>query len=99
MLNLTNHSYFNLAGSGTILDETLMIAASTFTAVNAAMIPTGELRPVQGTPFDFRTPTVVGERINQDDEQLKLGNGYDHNWILDANANGAKKPTLAANRL
>jgi aldose 1-epimerase len=96
VLNLTNHSYFNLAGSGTILDEKLMIAASTFSPVDAGMIPSGAARSVQGTPFDFRTATIVGERINQDDQQLKLGNGYDHNWILDGNSKGSKKPTLAA---
>jgi aldose 1-epimerase len=96
VLNLTNHSYFNLAGSGTILDEKVMIAASQFTPVDAGMIPTSELRAVQGTPFDFRTPTIVGERINQEEEQLKLGRGYDHNWILDANSKKPANPTLAA---
>lgn len=84
VLNLTNHSYFNLAGqgSGDILAHVLMIAADKFTPVDAALIPTGELRDVAGTPFDFRKPTAIGARINQDDEQLKLGSGYDHNFVL-----------------
>jgi aldose 1-epimerase len=82
VLNLTQHSYFNLAGKGTILDHVVMLAADKFTPVDSTLIPTGELRPVQGTPFDFRTPTAIGARINQADEQLKFGKGYDHNWVI-----------------
>ncbi len=82
VLNLTHHSYFNLAGHGDVLNHEVTINADKFTAVDANLIPTGELRPVKGTPFDFTTPHAVGERINAGDEQLKLGNGYDHNWVL-----------------
>ncbi|HWI55819.1 MAG TPA: aldose epimerase family protein [Bacillota bacterium] len=82
VLNLTQHSYFNLAGKGTILDHVVMIPADKFTPVDSTLIPTGELKPVDGTPFDFRTATAIGARINQADEQLKFGGGYDHNWVI-----------------
>ena len=94
VLNLTNHSYFNLKESGNILDHQLTLKASRFTPVDAGMIPTGELRPVAGTPFDFGKATAIGARIDQDDEQLKLGHGYDHNWVLDAGIKA--EPSLAA---
>ena len=94
VINLTNHSYFNLAGSENILGHQLTLFASRFTPVDSGLIPTGELRRVGGTPFDFRKSTAIGSRISENDEQLKRGNGYDLNWVLDAEGNG--KPKLGA---
>jgi aldose 1-epimerase len=89
-VNLTNHAYWNLDGhaSGDVLGQRLTLTASYFTPVDATLIPTGEIRSVRGTPMDFTSPTPIGTRIEQADEQLAHGGGYDHNWVLDRDGDG-----------
>ena len=92
IINMTNHSYFNLDGhkSGDVLEELVILDADYFTRADEQSIPTGELVDVTGTPMDFRKPRTLGERINEDYEAIRFGNGYDHNWVLKNNGKFVK---------
>ena len=97
-LNLSQHSYWNLHGDGKgdILDHVLTLDASAYTPVDSTLIPTGQIAAVAGTPFDFRSPTAIGARIEQPNKQLRFGKGYDHNWVLDRPAGGGTALVRAA---
>jgi aldose 1-epimerase len=96
VVNLAQHAYFNLIGTATpVLDHELTIAAARYTPVGSDLIPTGTLEPVAGTPFDFRTPRRIGDRIDDQHPQLRFGRGYDHNWVLDRNRPAADDRSLA----
>lgn len=98
IVNLTNHSYFNLAGEGVenILGHVLCLNAPSYTPVNAGLIPTGRIAPVAGTPFDFVAPHTIGERIEHPNEQLRFAGGYDHNFVLARPADDTATLALAA---
>lgn len=94
IVNLTNHSYFNLSGTDSVLDHVMQLSADAMTPVDNGLIPTGEIRSVERTPFDFRTPTTIGARIDNADEQLGFGRGYDHNFVVNGTPGELRRAAL-----
>jgi aldose 1-epimerase len=95
-VNLTQHSYFNLGGGADIMSHCLTINASTYLPVDRQLIPTGQFAPVANTPFDFQEPAAIGSRLTAEHDQLKIGGGYDHNFVLNRAGAGVADPVLAA---
>lgn len=94
VINLSHHVYFNLAGGGTVYDQTAQVLAQTFTPINARKLPTGEIAPVAGTALDLRKPTRLGDRALADDPQIKFANGFDHNFVVDGGGRGRLVPAV-----
>uniref|UniRef100_B0T4I2 Aldose 1-epimerase n=1 Tax=Caulobacter sp. (strain K31) TaxID=366602 RepID=B0T4I2_CAUSK len=94
VINLSHHAYFNLAGAGTVHDQTAQVLAQAFTPINARKLPTGEVAPVAGTALDLRQPARIGDRVTADDPQIKLANGFDHNFVVDGGGRGKLVPAV-----
>jgi aldose 1-epimerase len=94
VINLSHHAYFNLAGGGTVYDQTAQVLAQTFTPINARKLPSGEIAPVAGTALDLRRPVRIGDRVTADDPQIKLANGFDHNFVIDGGGRGKLVPAV-----
>ena len=94
VINLSHHAYFNLAGGGDVYDQTAQVLAQTYTPINARKLPTGEIAPVAGTALDLRQPVRIGDRVLADDPQIKLANGFDHNFVIDGGGRGKLVPAV-----
>jgi aldose 1-epimerase len=94
VINLSHHVYFNLAGGGTVYDQTAQVLARTYTPINARKLPTGEIVPVAGTALDLRKPVRLGDRVSADDPQIKYANGFDHNFVVNGGGRGRLVPAV-----